>query len=117
MRTAEERIAALHGRMRARRRTRERIKTALTGAAGIISAACLLIVLLLEGKAIPGSTAGMYSGAMMLFGNAGGYVLVAVVSSVLAVIITVVCFRRQRKQNDGKFPVDQRQTKERSDEE
>jgi len=117
VRTAEERIAALHGRMRARRRTRERIKTALTGAAGIISATCLLIVFLLEGKAIPDSSAGMYSGAMMLFGDAGGYVLVAVVSFALAVIITVVCFRRQGKQKDGKFPADQRKTKERSDEE
>jgi heme O synthase-like polyprenyltransferase len=44
-----------------------------------------------------GGTAGVYSGSMMLFENAGGYVLLAIGAFMAGVIITVLLKRRQEK--------------------
>lgn len=46
----------------------------------------------------PGGTAGIYSGATMLFANAGGYVLVAIGAFMVGVIITVVLRNKRNKQ-------------------
>lgn len=51
----------------------------------------------------PGQTAawGVF-GAMLLREDAGGYVLVAVVSFAAAVVITALCFRLKSKENQRK---------------
>ena len=99
--TAEELVAALHGRMETRRRRKERRTTAwLT--AGCLGLALCLGTLVFGGAAHPGGTAGMYSGATMLFEDAGGYVLTALAAFMAGVIITVVLMRRsaaERKDN------------------
>lgn len=97
--TAGERVAALHLRMAALRERRERRKTAALGAGCAWLAACLLA--LIFGGSHPVGTAGAYTGATMLFENAGGYVLAAVLAFMLGVIITVLCIRYRKKHESG----------------
>ncbi|MBR5347728.1 MAG: hypothetical protein IK125_00650 [Lachnospiraceae bacterium] len=100
MLTAEERVRVLHERMDERRRRRERRKTVIMGIAISGIAACLLMLIIGGGTAHFGGTAGMYSGATMLFDGVGGYVLVGVVSFFAAVVITVACIRWKKKQEN-----------------
>jgi len=46
----------------------------------------------------------MFSGSTMLFDGVGGYVLVAVISFIAAVIITVICIRLQKKHREKMNP-------------
>ena len=72
-----------------------------------LSAACMLLFAVLTqaaGTVVgPGQTAawGVF-GAMLLREDAGGYVLVAVVSFAAAVVITALCFRLRSKENRRK---------------
>ena len=101
MRTEEERISALHARMNARRRKREKRITA--GLYGV----CAVLTLCLTGMIFGGSgtgiggTAGLYTGTMLRFGDAGAYVLTAVLAFMAGVGVTVLLIR----QNGGKGDV------------
>ena len=99
MRTAEERVQALHDRMRTRFRNRERRRTTVLGLSCAGLTACLLLVMMDQGSH-GGATAGLYSGATMLFEDAGGYVLTALAAFMIGVIITVIIRNRRRKQKD-----------------
>ena len=94
-------------KQRVRENTRRRQRRGIYG----LSAACMLLFAVLMETAgtlvAPGQTAawGVF-GAMLLREDAGGYVLVAVVSFAAAVVVTVFC-TRLRKNNKQ-----QEQTKE-----
>ena len=94
--TGAERVEALHRRMDALRQRREHRKTAMLGA-GSTALFALLVGIVFGGGASPGGTAGMYTGAAMLFENAGGYVLAAVLAFMAGVVITVLCIRHKKK--------------------
>ena len=72
-----------------------------------LSAACILLCAALMQTAgtvvAPGQTAawGVF-GAMLLRQDAGGYVLVAVVSFTTAAVITALCFRLRNRENQKK---------------
>ena len=102
MRTPEERVLAVRARMDALRRARERRKTGILGMGSAQLALCLLLVIGAAGAVPPGGTAGLYSGAIMLFENAGGYVLVAVLAFMSGVVITAALLRRRFKRQDDK---------------
>ena len=102
MRTPEERVLAVRARMDALRRARERRKTGILGMGSALLALCLLLVIGAAGAVHPGGTAGLYSGAIMLFENAGGYVLVAVLAFMSGGVITAALLRRQFKRQDDK---------------
>lgn len=102
MRTPEERVLAVHARMDALRRARERRKTGILGMGSVLLAVCLLLVIGAAGAVHPGGTAGVYSGATMLFENAGGYVLVAVLAFMAGVVITVALLRKRFKEQNDK---------------
>lgn len=99
--TAEKRVDALHVRMRSLRLRRERRKTAVMGALSGGLALCLGLLVFGQGMNHEAGTAGMYSGAMMLFENAGGYVLAAIVAFMAGVIVTVLCIRKRRVLHGG----------------
>ena len=101
MMTGEERIAALHERMDALRGRRERRKTAALGVGCGVLAAGLMLLIFSESTGASGGTAGLYSGATMLFENAGGYVAAAVAAFMAGVIITVACIRTRMKRESG----------------
>lgn len=103
MRTVDERVVAVRRRTRRLRRRR----------ADLILAAplCLVALLLIDlaggyatgsrpASPVPGT--GLF-GASSLFGpSAGGYVLVAVMSFAMAVLVTVLLMMRKRSKKDGK---------------
>ena len=92
-------------KQRVRENTRRRQRRGIYG----LSAACMLLFAVLmqaAGTVIgPGQTAAWGSfGAMLLRQDAGGYVLVAVVSFAVAAAITALCFRlriRENRRKDG----------------
>ena len=90
-------------KQRVRENTRRRQRRGIYG----LSAACMLLFAVLmqtAGTVIgPGQTAawGVF-GAMLLREDAGGYVLVAVVSFAAAAAITALCFRLRNRENQKK---------------
>ena len=105
-------------KQRVRENTRRRQRRGIYG----LSAACMLLCAVLTqaaGTVIgPGQTAaqGIF-GAMLLREDAGGYVLVAVVSFAAAAVITALCFRLRSKENrrkDGTDKPNQHEKEEKS---
>ena len=100
-----KRVALVKQRMRENTRRRQR-----RGIHGL-SAACMLLFAVLTQAANTvigqGQTAvwGVF-GAMLLREDAGGYVLVAVVSFAAAAAITALCFRLRSKENHRKDGAD-----------
>ena len=94
-------------KQRVRENTRRRQRREVGG----LSAACLLLLAALMESAdaliTPGQTAvwGVF-GAMLLREDAGGYVLVAVVSFAAAAAITALCFRLRNRENQKKDGAD-----------
>ena len=95
------RVALVKQRVRENTRRRQRREV------GGLSAACLLLLAALMQAAgtvvAPGQTAAWGSfGAMLLREDAGGYVLVGVVSFAAAATITALCFRLRNRENRRK---------------
>ena len=95
------RVALVKQRVRENTRRRQR-REAIS-----LSAFCLMLFTALAGAAdaliVRGQTAawGVF-GAMLLREDAGGYVLVAVVSFAAAAAITALCFRLRNRENQKK---------------
>ena len=94
-------------KQRVRENTRRRQRCGIYG----LSAACMLLfaVLMQAADALiaPGQAAAWGSfGTMLLREDAGGYVLVAVVSFAAAVVITALCFRLRKRENQKKGMAD-----------
>uniref|UniRef100_UPI00359C3480 glycosyltransferase n=1 Tax=Faecalicatena contorta TaxID=39482 RepID=UPI00359C3480 len=99
------RVALVKQRVRENTRRRQRREV------GGLSAVCLLLLAALMESAdaliAPGQTAAWGSfGAMLLREDAGGYVLVAVVSFAAAAVITALCFRLRNRENQKKDGAD-----------
>ena len=94
-------------KQRVRENTRRKRQRGIYG----LSAACMLLFAVLmqaAGTVVgPGQPEawGVF-GAMLLREDAGGYVLVAVVSFAAAVVITVLCFRLRKRENQKKDGAD-----------
>ena len=99
------RVALVNQRVRENTRRRQRC-----GIYGLSAACMLLFAVLMQaaGTAVgPGQTAAWGAfGAMLLREDAGGYVLVAVVSFAAAVVITALCFRLRIMENQKKDGTD-----------
>ena len=99
------RVALVKQRVRENTRRRQR-REAIS-----LSAFCLMLFTALAGAAdaliVRGQTAawGVF-GAMLLREDAGGYVLVAVVSFAAAAAITALCFRLRNRENQKKGGTD-----------
>ena len=94
-------------KQRARENTRRRQRRGIYG----LRAACMLLFTVLmqtAGTVVgPGQTAAWGAfGAMLLREDAGGYVLVAVVSFAAAAAITALCFRLRNRENRKKDGAD-----------
>ena len=90
-------------KQRVRENTRRRQRRGIYG----LSAMCMLLFAVLMQAAgtlvAPGQAAAWGSfGAMLLRQDAGGYVLVAVVSFAAAAAITALCFRLRNRENQKK---------------
>ena len=94
-------------KQRVRENTRRKRQRGIYG----LSAACMLLFAVLmeaAGTVVgPGQTAAWGAfGAMLLREDAGGYVLVAVVSFAAAAAITALCFRLRNRENRKKDGAD-----------
>ena len=94
-------------RQRVRENTRRRQRRGIHG----LSAACMLLCAALaesaDAFAVQGQTAAWGSfGAMLLREDAGGYVLVGVVSFAAAAAITALCIRLRNRENQKKDGTD-----------
>ena len=94
-------------KQRVRENTRRKRQRGIYG----LSAACMLLCVVLTqaaGTVVgPGQTAAWGAfGAMLLRQDAGGYVLVAVVSFAAAAAITALCFRLRNRENQKKGGAD-----------
>ena len=99
------RVALVKQRVRENTRRRQRREV------GGLSAVCLLLLAALMQAAgtvvAPGQTAAWGAfGAMLLRQDAGGYVLVGVVSFAAAAAITALCFRLRIRENQKKGGTD-----------
>ena len=106
--TAEKRVDALHVRMRSLRLRQERRKTAVMGALSGGLALCLGLLVFGQGMNHEAGTAGLYRGATMLFENAGGCVLAAIVAFMAGVIVTALCIRKRKGPSGGQQDEDGR---------
>ena len=112
----ERRVALVKQRVRENTRRRQR-REAIS-----LSAACILLCAALtqavDAFAVQGQTAAWGSfGTMLLREDAGGYVLVAVVSFAAAAAITALCFRlriRENQKKDGTDKPDPQEQEEKS---
>ena len=99
------RVALVKQQVRENTRRRQR-----RGIYGLSAACMLLFAVLMEtaGTVVgPGQTAAWGAfGAMLLREDAGGYVLVAVVSFAAAATITALCFRLRNRENRKKGGAD-----------
>ena len=95
--TDEERVTALHEKMRTYRKKKDRRAAAICGAAGSMLLVCLLLLVGLGDGFHAGATAGKYSGAALLFDGIGGYVLIGVIAFIVGVGIAAFCIHRKNR--------------------
>ena len=96
--TEEKRVQELHRRMAERKRKKANARTAAAGVCSLLLFAGLFALIGSTGLMHQGSTAGLYSGATLLFESAGGYVLAALLAFMAGVLVTVLIMRRQGKE-------------------
>ena len=97
MRDADELVSCLHQRMRRKRRMREKRLTSVMGVACAGLAFCL-VGLVFGGGLHAAGTAGVYSGAAILFEDVGAHVLTALVAFMLGVVVTAALMRRRKRE-------------------
>ena len=96
MKTAQERIDALHQRAHEFRRRRENAALRGLGTVSGLLLACLTALIFGAEHAHTGVSPGTYTGAAMLFESAGGYVLIAVFAFAIGVILAALVLRRRQ---------------------
>ena len=97
MRTSEERIAALH--LKARQLSNERAMRTY-GCISVLLFTLLLHVFSRVSVSFQMIETNGFTGTSLFGENAGAYVLVAVVSFILAVCITVYCIKRRTNKGE-----------------
>ena len=97
MRTGPERVAAMHDRAQRMRRSREKAALARLGAANGALLLGLCVLIFGTGRGHGGASPGAFTGAAMLFENAGGYVLVALIAFAAGTAITAGILRYRKK--------------------
>ena len=104
MRSVEERVISVR-----KRELGKNLKTRSLAIAGVCSLVCLVPILVVVGSdatTTPSAGEGLYGASV--FGEAvGGYVLVALVSFVAAVTLTITCLRRRAYRDKATLFADQ----------
>ena len=104
MRSHEERFAETKRRIAARQRREQRRRSTITTLSA--AAACLVLIVAMPGVVAgirPGDYAGYETAASMYGGGAAlGYIVIGLLSFLLGVCVTVLCFRlRQMNREDS----------------
>lgn len=97
MHTTAERLSDVKTRLQRYRRRREtRLQGGLSVLCAMLSFSLVKIMGTLSGGAHGSEISGMM-GAIILYENVGGYVLVGIISFMAAVAITLLCIRYRKK--------------------
>ncbi len=100
MRDKADRLDAMHKRAEELRRKRDMlVMRALGTASALLFVSLIGVMTLLESAGHSVSAEGLY-GTSMLNESTGGYILVAIISFMLAVVITVLCFKIKEYKKD-----------------
>ena len=92
----DARVAAVNGRVARLRRQRERrANAALSASCAVLCLGLIGVVGLFSRQSSSVSVDGLFGSSSLLGSDVGGYVLVALVSFSLAVVITVLCLRHR----------------------
>ncbi len=101
MHNTSARVVLVQERVRQLRRRREKRAIGTLTTAGAAVAAAVICTLGAVMSGAPAAETGLY-GSMLLYGDAGGYVLVGVVSFTVAVVITALCMKyRYKREKQG----------------
>ena len=101
MRDVDERVAAVQGRVRRMKRKHDRAAVGALAFMSVLAFIGLMGMPIANGQTTAASEGSTLFGASSLFGpSIGGYVLVALVAAMVAVLITVFCLMR-RKSSDA----------------
>ena len=84
-----------------RRKKENRLLGGLSSLCAVLAFSLIGSIAAMTGGAQGGMVSGLY-GAMLLFEDAGGYVLAAVLSFAAAVVITVLCIHSREKTKKNK---------------
>ena len=114
MRTPEERVAVMHSKMTALRQTRERRKTAALEVLGVTLTLSLAVLIFGRGQPLGSGPGSAFSGSM-LFENAGGYVLTAIVAFMVGMAATLLGLQWRDRKRQAEQPQDPTQTEETQD--
>lgn len=98
----DARVAAVNARAaRLRKRKERRIDAALAASCAVICLGLFGVARMLSEHSSIVSVHELYGASSMLGADVGGYVVVALISFSLAVIVTVLCLRRRRSDSSG----------------
>ena len=99
MKTASEKVEALHERARLIRKARDKTIISTLGTISILMLVGIIILTgMMEGEMHPVGDTGKL-GSSLLFEGAGGYVLTAVISFTAAMVITVLCIKMKNRKD------------------
>ena len=104
MRDIDERVAAVQGRVRRMKRTHDRVVVGALAACVVLVCTGLVGMPVVSGQTTAAHDGSYLFGTSSLFGpSVGGYVLVAIVTAVVAALVTVLCVTRRRssREKDG----------------
>jgi len=102
MMTNTKRVEKMHERARQIKRARDKAINRMLGASSAILLVALIILAYTPAGGLHPIENMCKTGSTLLYEGGGGYVLVAVVSFMVAVVITVVCIRWNEKKNNKK---------------
>lgn len=103
--TDAERIEELHKKMGVLKQKRERRIEGILGSMSFVLVSCLIGLMIraqrLGAVVTAEVTDASYAGSSMLFTNAGGYVLFAVIAFAAGVAVTLLCIRMRGHDTDS----------------
>ena len=100
MRSAYERIDAMHERARLIRHARDKTINVILGTLSALMLVAIVVLAALPSGMLHTIEIAGETGSSLLDEGVGGYVLVAVISFMAAVFITVLCIKRNNKRRN-----------------
>ncbi len=100
MRSTEERISLMHRRTEELQKRHEKRILIGMGSVSALLGLILLVVTVVSVGAPGAITDAAMAGTSMLADSVGGYVMVAVISFIAAVVITATCLKKRRGKSD-----------------
>ena len=104
MMTDAKRLEAMHERAKMIRLARDRMINRILGTVSTLMLAAIVVLSTLSGGGQHTIESAGEAGCSLLYEGVGGYVIVAVTSFMVAVVITVLCIRWRNKKKNTDLP-------------